>query len=287
MPQDVDPPKPVARVFKNFMPVKNKNGKTVYVPKGTDLFLVHNYPDDYNYIGSNHDLQEIILVEVANGKTVTKVAEDLEIPFSIILDFSRRNEDFGDRLNEARRYRAESYHDKIANIADVVDEGTSKSAKVKTEIYKHLMAVGDRDRFGSQQKIVGDPNQPVTFLVDTGIRRDAMAAGGEVIVGEKHVREVSGKNSAGTDERMLALDSSTEQEGIRPVQDGATAHSTPPGLRESDWSDPTRKAGTPPMRHARLRESSAPSPGDEPRECGRQDGEEAPLGGPIASWDTP
>ncbi len=171
MPQDPSLPSTVKRVLKQFMAAKNKNGKTIYVPKDTDLFLVHEYPDDYNYLEANPELQEALIESVTEGSTVTKAAKDLGMPISVVLWFSRCNEDFHDALIEARKFRAEVYHDRLALIADEVDETTSKSSKVKADVFKHLMEVGDRDRFGTQKKIIGDPNAPVSFIVDTGIRR--------------------------------------------------------------------------------------------------------------------
>lgn len=160
-------------VLRNFRRAKNKNGKSLFVPKAMDNFLVWNLPDDYSFLEANPEVAEQVLFEVAEGKTVTKASEAMNIPFSLILDHARLNEEFGQRLEMARRFRAEGYHDKFENIADEVTEGTSKSAKVRAEIYRHLMTVGDRDRFSPQTKSIQESTSTVTFVVDTGIRRVA------------------------------------------------------------------------------------------------------------------
>lgn len=151
---------------------KNRNGKQLLVPRDMDGFLVWNLPDDYLHYSEDLDVQSQIAVELAEGATLTHISQMPGMPNKVaIFHLMHRNEGFREMIEFARKVRAECYHDKFSDLADSVDEGTARSHKVKSEIYKHLMSVGDRDRFGAQTKVVGDASQPVTFIVDTGIRR--------------------------------------------------------------------------------------------------------------------
>jgi hypothetical protein len=166
-----------------FRPAKNKNGKILYVPKETDNFLVWNYPDDYNFFEENKDFQEQILWDMSEGLTLTGACKKLKIPISLVLLYAEKCPEFEKALQVASRFRAETYHDKFANIAEEVTEGTAKSAKVKADILRHLMALGNRDKFGEQKKISKETSTTVTFVVDTGIRREIPVTG-EIVQGE-------------------------------------------------------------------------------------------------------
>lgn len=259
---------------------KNKNGKILYVPKGMDNFHVWDLPDSYNFFEESKDLQEQILFEIAEGKTLTWAAKKAGLPISLVMLMADKDEGFDKALKTAMRYRAETYHDRFANIAEDVTEGTAKSARVKADILRHLMAIGNQDRFGEKKKIQNETATTVTFVVDTGIRReleDAIPAEGRTIEAKQH-GELLEQGSAGTDERVLVVDGSHGLEGVRAVQDeGEAVQSPAPILRENPWADPSRKAGTPPMRQPSVCESESSVPGDEPGQRERQDEEEEAL----------
>lgn len=79
---------------------------------------------------------------------------------------------FRDAMKVARAAHAEVLADSALEIADRSTWQTAKADKIKVETALKLAACWDPDRYGSKTKISGDPNAPLTFLIDTGIRRE-------------------------------------------------------------------------------------------------------------------
>ena len=148
---------------------KNKNGVPLLVENAQNAWEL---PDDYQAIRAEKQLHLNIAMLVSEGHTFTAISKfDNMPPRYVLFNWYARCPEFKVLIDEARRLRAEHYHDKLAEVAETVKEYNAKSSKVKADIYKALMAVGDRERFGTQTKVVGDPNAPIAFIIDTGIRR--------------------------------------------------------------------------------------------------------------------
>lgn len=157
---------------------KNKNGVPVMVPSNGDAYDV---PDDFQAFVADKEAWLNIATLISDGNTITDIAKMEGMPPRyIIFNWYLKNDSFKELVDEARRIRADSYHDKLAKLAKTVKNDTARADKVKADIYKHLMAVNDRDRFGSQTKVVGDPDAPISFVVETGIRK-AVAETREII----------------------------------------------------------------------------------------------------------
>lgn len=77
--------------------------------------------------------------------------------------------EFKKMMQESRIDRAEVYASQLEHVAELVDAGNSKAAKVRSDILKHLAAVSDPDTFGHRTKVVGDKNAPIAFTVVTGV----------------------------------------------------------------------------------------------------------------------
>jgi hypothetical protein len=161
--------KPIPQKALNYRWKKNKNGKYLLV-RGD--MIADDLPDTYELVKHSRELCLDIAEHVAAGWTFERIAkiEGFPVEKTMFL-WMLKDPEFRDMINEARKVRAESYHDKLFELSEKVKENTSRSARVKADILKHLMSVNDRDRFGAQTKVVGDPNAPVSFIVDTGIRR--------------------------------------------------------------------------------------------------------------------
>lgn len=89
--------------------------------------------------------------------------------YGTYIRWKSRYPDFKKMMEEAEKMRAERYVAEIEHVADHVDAGNSKAAKVRLDALKHLAAVHDPDRFGNRTKLVGDRNAPITFNVMTGV----------------------------------------------------------------------------------------------------------------------
>lgn len=158
--------------------VWNEKGEKILVPAGFDMNKLPISHDgrgramnavkiDYNEITAGN-----ICLMISEGYSMREICEMDGYPSKqTILSWFTKHSDFKDAFEEARRQRAEYYHDNIHEIAHTVKEGTAKSAKVKLDAFKHLASVNDPERHGARTKIVGDPNAPVGLIVETGIRR--------------------------------------------------------------------------------------------------------------------
>lgn len=148
---------------------KNKNGKMLLVRRGADAT---DLPDNYGQEAGEDGLKSVIAQMISNGSSFHKLSMHDGFPHTMTMYRWYNNDpEFKKMVDEAKKIRATLYHDNLQEVAETVKEGNAKSYKVKADIYKHLMAVGDKDQYGQQTKIVGDPNAPISFIVDTGIRR--------------------------------------------------------------------------------------------------------------------
>jgi hypothetical protein len=74
----------------------------------------------------------------------------------------------------------------LVEVAEDVEEDNARSSKVKADVYKHLMGVNDRERFGQEKKQDAGP-AVVNIVFNTGINREpiqidnAIPAEGRVI----------------------------------------------------------------------------------------------------------
>lgn len=159
--------------------VKNKNG----VPTAVfESFVVQIKPTP--------TLKAIIVERYATGMSLEKAATDetLGLPGYnqvrrwLYHDYPAQKhvaEKFREEVKQARIagkvIRAEEAHDKVLALADDCDEGNAQSYKVKIDALKWSAKVNDQDNYGDRTKLVGDPNAPVAFIIETGIRRDPLS----------------------------------------------------------------------------------------------------------------
>lgn len=196
---------------------KNKNGIPILVPNTFPQKEVDKLPDDYVYFRNDEELLLNICLLISNGYSLSRVGEVEGMPpRSVVFNWYYKDPIFRGMVDEARKIRAEFYHDQVHDIAEKVKERNAKSSKVKLEAYKHLMAVNDRERFGQQTKVVGDPSKPISFVIDTGIHSLPMQEGKETIdvTPKPECEPVSGEGDSGAEQRVLDMDSSNESGGV-------------------------------------------------------------------------
>lgn len=214
---------------------KNKNGTPILVERGVDA---RDLPDDYECFSRDALTYQIIADAITGGSNFTEISRKPGMPpLRTIYNWLERDPKFKAMIDLAKKQRADRFHDEVQHVAKNVKEKNSKSSKVKIDAYKYLMEVGDREQYGSQTKVVGDPNAPVQFIVNTGIKRKTIDAEGGTIA-EKHDGKVLREDIPGADERLLAVDGGAKQEGIRPNQDVREASDSPSsGIPGVNWSN--------------------------------------------------
>jgi hypothetical protein len=147
--------------------IENDAGEKVLVPWHITAGKLRNLAYPYT-----EAIGIAFCARLAEGDTAKNICSDEHFPPYYIVNYWRaRHPEFKRMYEEAKRSRAEMFHDHIVDIAEEVDEDNAKSAKVKIDAYKHLAAVGNPDEYGSKTKISGDPTAPLSFIFNTGIDR--------------------------------------------------------------------------------------------------------------------
>lgn len=130
---------------------------------------------------NRRDLCLEIAMEIASGKTFAQLDKLKQFPSTrTVFYWYARDPEFKNLIDEARRVRAEFYHDELVEVANEVEEDNARSSKVKADIFKHLMSVNDKERFGQAPK--QDAATPtVNIVFQTGINRDPIPVEGIVV----------------------------------------------------------------------------------------------------------
>lgn len=128
---------------------------------------------------------------ISEGETLKAICStDGFPPLYIVGKWKAEVPGFKAMLNEARKMRAEVYHDDIVNEIENCDEDTAKSSKVRIDGYKYLAGIDNPEEF-SQNPKGGEFSAPsLTFIFNTGINRgddndDAIEVESKVIDEEK------------------------------------------------------------------------------------------------------
>ena len=112
-------------------------------------------------------LGDLICEQIVHGKSIQAACEEMNIPYSIVLHWSRQHPEFKEAMAQAKKDRAEWMHGELLEVAR-----TKADTKTHIEALKWSAEKDDPEKFGARTKISGDPNAPVSFIIDTGIRRD-------------------------------------------------------------------------------------------------------------------
>jgi len=119
---------------------------------------------------------EVICQKIAEGFTLQKLCSlDGFPPAGTLARWRAEQEDFDAALKQARKMRAELYHDMIEDDVSQdhdADKDEIASRKLKMDRLKWLAAVNDPETFGNKTKISGDTSAPLQIIVSTGINRE-------------------------------------------------------------------------------------------------------------------
>jgi hypothetical protein len=154
------------------------DGNHILVPRDVPQ---KNLDPEWSIWKNKRNLCLEIAMEIANGKTFYQLDKLKQFPSTrTVFYWYARDQEFKNLIDEARRVRAEFYHDKLVEVAEEVDEDNARSSKVKADIMKHLMGVNDRERFGQQVKQDPAP-ATVNIVFQTGIQREPIPVEGTVV----------------------------------------------------------------------------------------------------------
>jgi hypothetical protein len=106
------------------------------------------------------------------GFSFREIAEELELPDAKQLyNWIARRKWLKTNLAAARPMRAVYHEQKALELAEDAKEHNVQSMRLKVDTHKWAAQVNDPGVYGKQVKHVGDPDQPIAFIIDTGIAR--------------------------------------------------------------------------------------------------------------------
>lgn len=140
-----------------------ETGDRVWVPKTFNQDAPNVYP--YSRI-----VAEEVIRLIAEGKTVLEISkmEGMPPPAAIYY-WKRRYQEFSAEMKMAREMRAEVFQDEAIQRAKDSRESTVHRDRLEVETLKWAAEVNDPNTYGKRTKVVGDPDQPLGFVVLTGV----------------------------------------------------------------------------------------------------------------------
>jgi hypothetical protein len=163
-----------------------------------------------------------ICEEVVKGSTVEEVGSLKGFPPAYMIRYwCRFNPEFKEDMASARKERSEYYHDKLVQIA-LETNLKSKVAinKLKIDTLKWAAQTGDPAQYGPKQVIEGNPDKPIHFIVDTGIRR-------QVTVGNTGSGQEGGEAITPLGEQIIELPPESAREIIGEAESYVYADKPP------------------------------------------------------------
>lgn len=131
-----------------------------------------------------------------SGLPLVAIANKDGLPSAETLySWKKHHPDFALAMKEAREYSAEAYaykalqvseglkkmqEDTEGNLIEVTlpyNKDEVAGAKLQVDTFKWMAEKMDPETYGNRTKISGDADQPLTIIVDTGIRRTPCEAG--------------------------------------------------------------------------------------------------------------
>jgi transposase-like protein len=149
--------------FDRLVEIKTPEGP-VFIEKGLSFdHTKKSYTQEYSSA-----LADLICEKIVNGYTVVEAAKEYGVDYASICRWRREKEEFRVAVAQATKDRAENFHDQAIMEARSVNSGDKK---LEVETLKWAAERGDPDKFGNKTTLRGDKDAPITWVIDTGIRR--------------------------------------------------------------------------------------------------------------------
>lgn len=141
---------------------------------------------------------DLICQKITEGGSLTSVCTQAGMPtYNVLCGWRRAHPWIDERLEQARRDRAEYLRDQALEEALVADEDNSLAQKLKHDALKWAAGV-DHERYNPKAKIDAVVSAPTQIIVHTGISREVQDA-------REPTREILPQSSQGS-ERLLEVD---------------------------------------------------------------------------------
>lgn len=99
------------------------------------------------------DIGETICKGLANGKTLTKLCEELKLAPETIYGWVRQNESFSENYHNARASMAKTLIDKLVDESEAIDADNVLAAKVRADILRWVATRYAPSQFADSKRI--------------------------------------------------------------------------------------------------------------------------------------
>jgi hypothetical protein len=116
---------------------------------------------------------DLICQEVSNGTALKIVLENMNLKYSVVCDWRRKNPEFNEALNIAYQDRADFLADRALHEAEtaVATPGGAAKAKLIVDTLWKSAEVANGKKYSPRIKPEGNILMPIQVVIETGIRR--------------------------------------------------------------------------------------------------------------------
>lgn len=156
-------------------------GKEVYFPKSCNVLDIEVFKREMGLAFTFNELvAEVICERISLGEGLTRICKDPGMPtYALVSRWRRDVPEFRQMLTRAYEDRAETLRDKILEMEEKIgtvswskDDAVALAAlRQRFELLKWGASVDGPQKYSDKLKISGDKDSPISFVIETGIRR--------------------------------------------------------------------------------------------------------------------
>lgn len=163
-------------------------------------------------------LVDLLAQAISDGATITEACEAYNFKNSALTLWRTHHPEIDEKIKLAIKRRASRL------VEQVLEEAKeSGDTKVRIDAYKYVAEKTDPENYGNRTKIVGDPNAPLGFVLETGIRRNGDPGfQGGTDAAQNHLESGRDQTSLQSEpeDAVLVVEAEPKRDGI-PHNDGA------------------------------------------------------------------
>ena len=161
--------------YKDYLHIFNHTTQTYdLVHKGTGVVLKANQPMPVKRAHTEYDplIADMIVDKLLNGTRLSAIVQEQGMPSAgVIAVWLKHNPVFKANIEMAREYAAETYHDKVLDIADLAmnaDKSEVPGLKLAADSYKWAAEKGS-ERFAKRKEEGNNGSASITINLRTGV----------------------------------------------------------------------------------------------------------------------
>lgn len=157
--------------------VRDQYGRLVWIHKNVSIDALPHRKWEFSKVCADQ-----ICMLITEGYTMKEIGKiDGMPPLHIMYSWTRENKDFKADITIARQDRAHFYHDHAIDTAMETKRNNQVPInKLKIDVMKWAAEKGNAGTYGNKTVHEGNPEAPIQFIIDTGVRREAIEVKAEV-----------------------------------------------------------------------------------------------------------